>query len=145
MSRAFRERFGDKFVSLQDRARFCDVDCSGDPSLTVQADAAEVDINRIVARMEKGKPVPVFNGQAFFGDVSEFDGLQDALMKVQQADDLFMSYPAFLRERFDNDPVKFVEFLSDDKNLAEAQDLGLVVKRPAPPAPPPPPAAPAGV
>lgn len=108
------------------------VDCSKDEPLTTQAEAKELDINRIVARMTRGEAVPVLRGQPFYGDVSEFDGLQDALIKVQEADDLFMSYPANIRERFENDPIKFVEFMSDTKNVEEAIKLGLAVKREAP-------------
>lgn len=106
------------------------VDCSGEPPMTVQASRDEVDINRIVARIEKGLAVPVLAGEPFYGDVSMLDGLQDALIKVQEADQLFMSYPADIRERFENDPVKFVEFMSDEKNTEEAIKLGLAIKRP---------------
>ena len=108
-----------------------DLDCSDDPGKTVQADRDDADINKIIARYTKsGQLPPMRNGEAFCGDVSDFSGLQDALIKVQQADELFMDYPAELRERFDNDPVKLVDFLADGKNYDEALKLGLVQKRP---------------
>lgn len=115
------------------------VDCKGDRGFTVQADADDSDINKIIARYNKsGQLPPTLRGEPFYGDVSEFGDLQDSLIKIQEADRLFMSYPAELRERFENDPVKLVEFLGDDKNRAEAEELGLVVPRPeAPPAVPP--------
>lgn len=113
-----------------------------DPILTVQADRNEVDINRIVARIERGLAIPIFEGEPFYGDVSELGGLQEAIMKVKESEKLFMQYPASMREKFDNDPVKFVEFLSDSKNLDEARTMGLVDKEPvveeAPPASPAP-------
>lgn len=120
-------------------ARFCEADFSKSPSLASQASADEVDINKIMARIQKGQTVLMPNGQPFYGDVSELDGLQDAIMKVQDAEDLFMQYPAQTRERFENDPVKLVEFLQDEKNYDEALKLGLVNPRPVvvPPVPEP--------
>lgn len=114
-------------------------DCSGDEPLTVQADSDAVDINKLVARIERGH-VPEFRGQPFYGDVSEFDGLQESIIRAQNANALFMQMNARIRERFDNDPVKMISFLADEKNYKEALDLGMVVKRPetAVEAPPPP-------
>lgn len=108
------------------------IDFTGDPGRTVQASRDEVDINKIVARVLKGATVPVVSGEPFYGDVSEFGGLQDALIKVQEANDLFMQYPADLRNKFDNDPVKFVDFMENPDNLDEAISLGLAVKKPVP-------------
>lgn len=111
------------------------VDCSEDfkaGRMAVQADAAEVDINNIVARVQRGAAPPELNGEPFYGDVSEISDLGEAFMKIQAANELFMSYPAALRERFENKPEKLVEFLSDPANLKEAVDLGLAIKRPDP-------------
>lgn len=114
-------------------ARFTDVDCSKDVPLTTQADTAEVDINRIMARVAKGQVVLGSDKQPFYGDVSDLGGLQEAIMKKQEAEALFLQYPWDVREKFDNDPVKFVEFLLDQKNSDEAIALGL--KKPKPVAP----------
>lgn len=118
-------------------------DCSKDVRLTVQAPREEVDINRIVKKMEKGQLVGVNGVVGRFEDLSQFDGLADAIVKVQKAKDEFMSLPADLRSRFDNDPVKLVEFLEDGNNRKEAIELGLVVDLPSgggvetvPPTPP---------
>lgn len=131
------QRFRESGLPVEDARRFNDLDCSGDPGLTTQADTEAVNINTIVRRMQKGQAVPVVNGEPFYGDVSEFTGLQDALIKVQEANELFMAYPAELRERFDNDPVQFVDFMSDPENTDEAVKLGLAVKRPVPEQVPP--------
>jgi phage internal scaffolding protein len=109
------------------------VDCSGDKPLTVQASRDEVDINKIVARIQKGQAVPTLNGQAFFGDVSELGGLQDAFIKTREAEELFMQFPADVRSRFNNNPVEFVEFFEDPANLDEAVKLGFVERAPAAP------------
>lgn len=122
------------------------VDCTEDLKAgkhAVQADAAQVDINQIIKRIQKGQAPPVVGGEPFYGDVSEFGGLAEAFQKIQDANALFMSYPADVRERFENDPVKMVEFLEDPNNLEEAVKMGLALKRPdpepaSPPAAPPP-------
>lgn len=116
------------------------VDTSKDPVLTTQADRDDVDINKIVARMLKGAQLPpTLAGEPFYGDVSEVSDLQDAYIKIQQAEEMFMQHPADVRERFNNNPVEFVEFFEDPANLDEAIKLGLAVKRPDPaPAPIPP-------
>lgn len=122
---------GDSF----DVARFCEVEDFG-PSMTSQAATEETDINRIMARVNKGLPVLTSSGTPFFGDVSEFGGLQDAIIKVQEAEDLFMQFPAQTRERFENDPVKFVEFMEDPNNFDEAVKLGLAKPKPVENTPP---------
>lgn len=117
------------------------VDCSKDIRITVQADANSVDINKMIERIEKGGMLPALkSGQPFYGDVSSFDGLADSLMKVQEAEHLFMTMSAKIRERFDNDPVKMIEFLSNEENRSEAEELGMVLPRieNTPPAPIPP-------
>lgn len=121
-------------------------DCSGDPGFTVQASRDEADINKVIARFQKsGVMPPILRGEPFYGDVSDFGGLAESLIMVQDAERLFGQYPANVRERFQNDYVKFVEFMEDPNNLDEACDLGVAVRRPVLPgedSPPPPPAAP---
>lgn len=127
------------------------VDCSKDKTLTVQADRDSADINRIVDKFEKGQTLTRINSRPpFYGDVSKFSGLADALMKVQETEELFMVFDAKTREKFDNDPVKFIEFLENPANRDEAIEMGIIKapqKEPTPapgPAPTPPVPDPAG-
>jgi phage internal scaffolding protein len=78
----------------------------------------------------------------------EFD-LQQSLNVVREADAAFASLPAKLRDRFGNDPAKFLGFLSNPENIDEARRLGIInsVKPESggnnpPPPPSPSPAAP---
>lgn len=104
------------------------VDCSGDEIRTVQSERKEADINSIIARFEKSGMVSLLNkSEPFYGDVSEFDGLQDAFIKVEEANKLFMGMSAEIRSRFGNDPVSMISFLADPANRKEAEDLGMVV------------------
>lgn len=119
-------------------------DFNGDPGLTVQSDRDEADINKIIQRIQKtGQIPPMIGKEPFYGDVSEFGDLQENIIKIQKADELFMTFPADVREKFENDKVKMIEFLADENNREEALKLGLIQKRPdpEPEAPAAPPAA----
>lgn len=113
--------------------------------LTVQGERDMADINKIIQRMEKTGTILGPTREPFYGDVSGFTGLADALEMVQNARELFMQIPASIREKFDNDPVKMVAFLEDPGNLDAAVEMGLVEKRPdvVPAEPVPSPAVPA--
>lgn len=128
-------------MSLRYKGQNPVVDCSKDKGFTVQADRSDADINLIIARLEKGANLARLNSkEPFYGDVSHISGLADALIKVQEANDLFNGFDARLRERFDNDPVKFVQFFEDPKNIPEAIELGLALPLPKenqPPVPSP--------
>ena len=101
-------------------------DCSKDPVIASQSQKDAVDINKIVSKMEKGLAVSVLQREGSFDDVSMFDGLDHAIMVVNEANERFMQLPADMREKFENNPVKLVEFLEDGKNRDEAVKLGLV-------------------
>ena len=109
-----------------------------DPSLAQQHFAEECDINYIVERFgvtgqlpENNRPMPTY------GDFTGVSDYRQALEAVSQAQEAFMSLPANVRERFDNDPALFVDFCSstDPADRSEAIELGLI----------PPPAKPDGV
>lgn len=101
-------------------------DCSKDKILTVQAQKNETDINQIMKKIEKGMMVNTVAEEGRFEDISDFDGLEASIIKVQKANEAFMTLSAEVRSRFDNNPVKLIDFLSDEGNYAEAVELGLV-------------------
>lgn len=100
--------------------------CS-DRSLTQQEFKDESDINVIVKRagltgeLPQGVMIP-FN--ADFEGVMDF---KDAMNMVVQAKSAFMEMPADLRDRFQNDPGRFVDFVSMEENRDEARKWGLLV------------------
>ncbi|WNK12729.1 MAG: internal scaffolding protein [Microvirus sp.] len=105
-------------------------DFTNDKGFTVQSDRDEAEINKIIARLEKGANTIRMNSkEPFYGDVSEFSNLQEALIKVQKSKEFFMDYEAKVRETFDNDPIKMVKFLEDPKNHEEAIKLGIMVRK----------------
>lgn len=104
------------------------IDCSNIPSLTVQSDRKQANINSIIKKIEKGHMIDKLSaGTPFYGDVSKFSGLQESIMQVQEAEEMFMDMSADIRKRFHNDPVQLVRFLEDKNNLNEAIELGICV------------------
>lgn len=108
-----------------------------DKSLTIQSQKDDADINVIMKRFGVTGAVPVVALPPQFGDYSvdlDFRAVQDIMNAAQRS---FMSLTADVRARFLNDPVRFVEFASDPKNIDEMRKLGLapekvVVPEPAP-------------
>lgn len=116
------------------------------PSMAKQSFAEEVDINTIVRRFGISGQLPVGVRMPSYEDFTEVHDFKSAMDAIALAREAFDAMPAHVRERFDNDPAKFVDFTSDDGNLAEARKLGLVppeevvVEPVVPPVPPAPPA-----
>lgn len=98
-----------------------------DPSLADQSQCEECDINTIVRRFGLSGHMPQVRKLPEYGDYTGIDDFKSALEAVQAARDDFMSYPAALRYRFNNDPQEFLEFCCDARNLPEMRKLGLAV------------------
>lgn len=103
-------------------------DCSKDKRLTVQSSREEVDINNIAKKMKLGYQPDISQGGRF-EDISEFDGLEEAQIKVMEANEMFMELPAEIRFRFENKPENLIKFLEDDSNRKEAEKMGLIDPR----------------
>lgn len=102
-----------------------------DESLTKQSEAAACDINKIMAKYEKsGLLMHVNANEGFYADVSAVPDYQGALAIVRKSDEMFMSLPAEIRSRFDNDPAKYLAFCSDPANKQVMQDMGMLAKDP---------------
>lgn len=103
------------------------VDCSNDVPLTQQSDAAECDINTIVARAKGGADVSrLTRPGGVYGDFRNLPDFRTSLLIVTEANERFMSLDAQVRKRFNNDPAQLLDFLGDDKNREEAVKLGLL-------------------
>lgn len=109
---------------------------SDDPnsrSLTNQSDKDGADINIIMSRYEKtGLITDAITGNTrkpMYGDftvIGDYYKLQNTLVAVNRA---FSALTPQTRNRFQNDPAKLIEFLSDPANDQEAISMGL---KPAP-------------
>lgn len=96
------------------------------PSMTQQSPKDECDINVIVERAKRGEDLSRITRTPIYGDFRTIPSYKDALQIVINAQNAFNSLDAFVRERFQNDPARMVDFLNDPKNRDEAVRLGLV-------------------
>lgn len=103
------------------------LDCSCDEGRTKQEFAEECDINTIIRRFGLGYEPPENVRVPLQGEFYDVPDFRSALDLVREADEAFMQMHADVRKRFDHDPVKFVEFVSDPKNVDECRKLGLAM------------------
>lgn len=102
--------------------------CTGE-SRTKQAFKDECDINKIMAKWHKtGLVEHLARNPPTFGDFTQATDFQSACNLVLDAEHQFAQLPAAIRDRMDNDPQIFVDFMNDETNLEEAQELGLIPK-----------------
>lgn len=96
-----------------------------DKSLTQQHQAEETDINVIVNRYMKTGELPNRTRPPMQGDFTEAPDMQAAMDLVVKARVAFMEQPAAIRARFNNDPVQFVDFCSNEANRDELRKMGM--------------------
>lgn len=97
-----------------------------DPSLAQQQFAEESDINYIAERYGLTGELPQVLDLPRYGNFEGIFDFQTAQNAVILAKQQFMTLPAKLRSRFDNDPQKLLTFLENPDNRAEAEFLGLM-------------------
>lgn len=99
-----------------------------DPSLAVQSQKEESDINEIVRRFGLTGKLPDNVRVPTYQDFDDVFDFQSAMNAVASATQSFMAMPADVRQRFGNDPQKFLEFCSKEENIPEMIKLGLAVE-----------------
>lgn len=101
---------------------------AGGGKMTQQHMAAATDINRIMDKHLRTGVLGtgVSNGRQPRFDFVSGESFHEMLLKVQEAQGAFATLPAKVRRRFANNPENLIRFLADEKNLAEAIELGLV-------------------
>lgn len=97
-------------------------------SRTKQQFKDECDINVIISRFLRTGHLDVLQRlEPRYGDVTGLDFI-NAMNTVARAQTLFNELPAEIRNRFENQPAKFLDFVQDEKNRPEAEELGLLKK-----------------
>lgn len=122
----------DEFGNQIERTRVT-VDCSNDPVLVEQHHVAEVDINAIVRKHGIDKiqaTAALYQTPEFEFDAVTGNDFQEAMMILTKAQDSFDHLPHEVRDRFDNNPAKFLDFVQNPDNLTEMQDMGLAQRDP---------------
>ncbi len=86
----------------------------------------ECDINNIMKKYEKtGLVAHTARYQGRYEDVTTAVDLHTAMDICASAEEAFMSLPASIRKRFENDAGKFLDFVQDPENLEEVRSMGL--------------------
>lgn len=97
-----------------------------DASLAQQHFKDECDINVILEKFNVTGLLPDAPISPKYGDFSGISDYHTAMNRVIAAQHEFGALPAQIRARFQNDPAQLIEFLQDEKNRPEAEELGLV-------------------
>ena len=96
-----------------------------EPTLAQQQFKEEVDINTIAAKFGITGQLPVNARTPSFGDYTDVSDFHTAMNAVRRGEEAFMQMPGLVRERFEHDPQRFLEFCADPANKDEAVKLGL--------------------
>jgi phage internal scaffolding protein len=100
------------------------LDCG--EGLTEQSHKRECDMNYILADYARtGIVRHVAKHQGRYDDVTVQD-FQEAMFLVKGAQDMFLELPAETRKEFDNDPVKFLDYVQDPANKEKLKEKGLL-------------------
>lgn len=101
-----------------------------DKTRTQQQFKDQCNINVLFARYLETGEIPQVMAGLNYGNFEGIFDFQSAMNAVRTAEGLFGQLPARIKNRFDNDPQKLLEFLADPDNKEEAQFLKLIDKEP---------------
>lgn len=100
------------------------------PCHVQQHDVPTCNINNIMDKYRKTgllEHVNQFRGN--YGDFTSAPTYHEAFNKLVEAQEMFMTLPANVRDKFANDPGLFLEYVSDENNQAGMEELGLLPKK----------------
>lgn len=111
------------------------VDFSTSPSLTRQEFKDEANVNNLLKRYAVSgafyDPLTIQKAASrkpLFGDFTHFQDFQACQNAIIEAREAFDALPVEVREKFNYEPAKLIEWLADDSNREEAIKLGLIEK-----------------
>lgn len=99
------------------------------PSMTIQSQALDTDINEIVRRYGITGQFPENHRIPEYGDFTEIKDFQSAIAAIETAQTNFMQLPANTRAFFDNNPQKLLEFCANPANIEQARQMHLNVRQ----------------
>lgn len=130
MSKAFREKYGNKKVNRQEIREFTSIKYPTNPDgspiyITEQGHKDECDVNNIIKKYDAtGLITHVAKFEASYQDVSAIE-FKQALELQMEISAKFSELPSEIRKRFENNPQLYLAFLENPKNDKEAVTLGL--------------------
>jgi len=94
-------------------------------SLTKQSFTKECDINNIMKKYQKTGAIDHVNKHEASYGYATSDDFTASMNIVAKGQTMFEELPSTIREKFEHDPAKFLDFVQDEKNIKEMQELGL--------------------
>lgn len=102
--------------------------------VTKQSFKEECDINNILRTYKRtGIIEHIARATARFEDLPDSCDYQQSLNTLIEAENAFGQLPSKLRDRYDNDPAKFLAALGEEKNREEFERFGILKPRPTAP------------
>lgn len=83
------------------------------------------DINYILKKYQNTGQLPLMQRKPIYGDFSTPVDYQTAQNIIIDANHQFDSLPSDVRQKFNNDPAQFLEFVSDPNNKEEMVKMGI--------------------
>lgn len=87
--------------------------CTKAEGKTVQSEAGQADINKILKRFESSGILPITGREGMFLDTTEIADFGTQVLRVAQAQEYFNALPADVRSEFNNDVVTFMKVVAD--------------------------------
>ena len=104
-----------------------------DPDRTKQTYLDQCDINRTMDRVKHGASLShLANYGGEYGDFSDWDAntYEDMQIQLARANSMFEDLPAELRNEFENDPGKWLEFVNNPENKDRLEEIYPVLAAP---------------
>ncbi len=96
-----------------------------DVTMTEQNHKDTCDVNKIMARYKKTNTIDHLNKYGpMYGDIPSID-LLTAMETTKKANEMFDALPSAVRNKFENQPGLFLDFVQNPENESEMQELGL--------------------
>ena len=97
-------------------------------TVTQQSHKDACDINLIMARFVKTGVLEHMREHGPEYGFASSDTFRDSLEIISKANSMFESLPSQIRNRFENDPGQFLDFVQDPGNIDEMREMGLASK-----------------
>lgn len=102
------------------------------PSLAKKSFKESCDINFILSKYQRTGELPISRKPALYGDFSTVGDYLSSMQTIVKADEQFNGLDAKIRDRFNNDPARFLEFVHNKENYDEGVKLGIFLPKEAP-------------
>lgn len=94
-------------------------------TVTKQSFKEDCDINLIMARFVKTGIIDHVREHGPEYGFASSDDFRDSMELISKANSMFEELPSPIRNKFENDPARFLDFVQNPENIKEMQELGL--------------------